>query len=336
MNARSTHSGDGIRKAAILVASLDQAAADALLDQMGESRAAQVRQAVVGLGEIDAVERQRVIEEFFRIGPLIPKKQTPGIELDGRLARKLGLAPGVLGSAPTAAAPADGPPFQFLQETAADKLARALAGERAQTIALVLAHLPPEQAGGVLVRLPPAQQVEVVRRLVDLEETDADILREVERGLHARLSQQVRMQRRRVAGLSAVHGILEASDGQVAVQILDNLAAHDQSLAERLGPPPLAFDDLVYLDDASLAAVFRVAEGPVTLLALVGAPPELIDRFVAPLSPVEAEAVRRKLDHPGPIRLSDVEGARQQVADLARRLALAGRIRLPEAAGSKQ
>jgi flagellar motor switch protein FliG len=48
-------------------------------------------------------------------------------------------------------------------------------------------------------------------------------------------------------------------------------------------------------------------------------------RFTAP----EAKTIRHKLDHPGPIRLSDVEGARQQITDLARRLASQGRSQLP-------
>ena len=67
-------------------------------------------------------------------------------------------------------------------------------------------------------------QAEVVRRLVDLEETAPEILREVEEALQSRLSQQVQMQRRRVAGLAAVAGILQAADGRTGMEILDNLA----------------------------------------------------------------------------------------------------------------
>jgi flagellar motor switch protein FliG len=305
MNARSTNlPSGGIRKAAILVASLEQAAADTLLDQMGPERAARVRQAMVDLGDVDPGEQQRVIEEFFRVRPMMPQEHPPGIELDGR-------------------------PFQFLQETAADKLARALSGERAQTIALVLSHLPPEQAGSVLARLPASQQVEVIRRLVDLEETDAEILREVERGLQARLSQQVQMQRNRVAGLPAVDGILKACDTQVVVQILDNLAAYDQPLAERLSPPALTFDDLAELDGAALGALLQAAPPALLDIALVGARPSLIERFLSRLAPAQALNRRHQLDRPGPMRLSDVEVARQRLVDLARHLAAAGRIRLP-------
>jgi flagellar motor switch protein FliG len=204
-----------------------------------------------------------------------------------------------------------------------------LAGERPQTIALVLSHLPPKQAGSLLARLAPALQVDVVRRLVDLEETSPEILQEVERALESRFSEQMLTQRRRVAGLSAVAGILEASESPVGAQILSNLAARDDRLAERLSPPRLAFADVVRLDRSTLGTIFRAAGPPLTILALVGAPEELIDRVLVGFSPAEANLIRDRLLHLGPTRLSDVEEARRRVAELAQRLAMEGRIELP-------
>jgi flagellar motor switch protein FliG len=322
----------GIRKVAILVASLDQAAADAMLERLGPEQSRRVRQTIVDLGQIDPREQRRVIEDFFRAGPGLPENYPPGVELDGQLARKLAvpqLRPTY--EQTSASHSVSGRPFRFLHEAEVEKLARVLVGERPQTIALVLSHLPPEQAGGVLSRLQPALQVDVIRRLVDLEETDPEILREVEGALQSRLSQQVQMQRRRTAGLQAISGILEASGDVVAEQILDNLTVHDQPLAEKLNLPAPTFEDLADLDDAALAAVFQAAQPELAMTALVGAPPELIDRILRGLAAAEAKSVRHKLDHPGPIRLSDVEGARQQLADLARRLARQGRIQLPKA-----
>jgi flagellar motor switch protein FliG len=353
----------GIRKAAILVASLDRAATEAMLQVLGPEQARRVRQTVIGLGRIDPREQRKVIEEFFRTGPRPfgppckcptderPEEYPPGVELDAgtapqewSVARKLAVPPTPFPSSQSSRSlPAGGGrvwhphippttprPFRFLQDAEGEKLARVLAGERPQTIALVLSHLPPEQAGGVLARLHPALQVDVIHRLIDLEETDPEILHEVERALESRLSQQVHMQRRRVAGLKAVTGILEASGDQLAEQILDGLAAHDGPLAESLRLPALSFDDLARLDDAGLAAVFQAAEPEMAMTALVGTPPELIERILRRFPAQEAKAVRSKLDHPGPIRLSDIEGARQQIADLGRRLARQGRIQLPD------
>jgi flagellar motor switch protein FliG len=312
----------GLRKAAILVASLDQAAADVVLDQLGPEQARQVRRLAAELDDLDPQEQQRVIDEFFRVGPLVPDKCPPGIELDDGLARRLALRPAEREntySQPAGPSSRTGEPFRFLREAEADKLSRLLGGERPQTIALVLSHLPPQQAGSVLARLQGALQAEVVRRLVDLEETAPEILREVEEALQSRLSQQVQMQRRRAAGLSAVASILQAADGRTGIQILDNLAAHDQALAERLGPQPLSFDDLADADAWVLAALVHSADRALLLTALVGAAPALVERFLGEVSPAEAQEARQQLDHPGPLRLRDVEEARRQIARLAQR-----------------
>jgi flagellar motor switch protein FliG len=199
-------------------------------------------------------------------------------------------------------------------------LARLLGGERPQTIALVLSHLSPQRAAGVLAHLPSLLQVEVIRRLVDLEETDPEVLREVERTLETRLSRQFAVQRRRVAGLEAVAGILDACDSRTGEQLLENLAACDRELAKKLSPRTIDFDELTALDDARLSAVFHAAEPEAAQTALVGASPLLLERLLRTMAPKEAKRLRRKLNHPGPIRLSDVEDARRQIAALAQRM----------------
>jgi flagellar motor switch protein FliG len=170
--------------------------------------------------------------------------------------------------------------------------------------------------------------VEIIRRLVDLEETHPEILREVGNALEVRLSEQVRMQRRRVAGLAAVEGILEASGSEASAQIFENLAALDQALADKLGPQRLEFSELVYQDDQTLATLLTAAGRELWMLALVGAPPALLQRVLERLPAAEAAAFRHHLDHLGPTRLSDVEESRRRIGDLARRLVVARQISL--------
>jgi len=329
MNAAANNASEaGIRKAAILVASLDEFAADLLLEQLGPERAQLVRQAVTALAEIDAEEQQRVIDEFRRIGPMLPGQCPPGIELDGLSRESYGFEkpPHCNGGAfeggrDSLDAAADGAqPFGFLCGTEEANLAQLLGNERPQTIALVLSHLPAERAGAVLARFAAALQVEVVRRLVDLENTDPETLGEIQRALETRLSQQFAVERGPMAGPKAVARILAASDRQAAGNILDNLATYDRPLAEQLGCRPLEFDDLVELDDAALLAAFRAAEPEVAQAALLGAPPELLQRMLRLMAPEEAESMCHSLDHPGPIRLSDVDDARRQMAALAQRM----------------
>jgi flagellar motor switch protein FliG len=116
----------------------------------------------------------------------------------------------------------------------------------------------------------------------------------------------------------------------VGAEILENLAAHDSPVARKLRPAELSFDNLLLLDDRSLETVLRISDPEVAILALVGAPPGLIERILSKLPDAEARIVRHRLDHLGPTRLSDVEEARRRIAVAAQELATKGRIDVPD------
>ena len=319
-----------LRKAAILVASLDTPTADLLLAQMGPQQADQVRHAILRLSDVDPTEQNEIIEEFFRIGPLIPQKHPPGIELDDAFGRQLAsLKPEKAVMPEREPEPtSDEPPFQFLHETEFESLTPFLKREHPQTIAVVLSHLPPDRAGEVLAQLPATVQVEVIRRLVDLDEADPRVLREVERGLESWLSEQSRDRRRRAAGLAAVSAILTAASGGTRRNILTNLTRHDRTLAGKLRPDRFHFADLIELDDATALAVLKAADPELIVLALAGARTELVQRITRQLPTEQGRALTKALVHLGPTRLADVEEAQQALADLAVDLEAEGRITL--------
>lgn len=316
-----------LRKAAILVASLDQRSADALLDRMSAEQQALVRRMMAELGDaLDRREQQDVLVEFFQVdsggwvrttgestsrGPIAAGRRAPSLaDLDDL-------------------ASVDQPPFRFLREATGEKLTPLLEGEHPQTIAVVVSHLPPDRASAVLSALGAGLQADVLRRLVELDEADPATLREVEQGLKSRIVEQVRDERRRAAGLQAVNSILAASDPRVRRQILANLTRHDRRLAGKLAPPQLEFGDLAMLDDANLEFVLQSADASVVRLALAGAPPLLCDRVMRLLPTAEARLLRQDLESLGPTRLSDMEQAQAELAALARGLAAEGRIDAP-------
>jgi flagellar motor switch protein FliG len=220
-------------------------------------------------------------------------------------------------------------PFERLQNSEATTLAQILSSERPQVIALVLSHLPPEQAGQVLAKFPPGLQVEILHRLIDLEETDGEILREIERALELRLNQLVQAGRRRRAGLSAVRNIVEAADRHTRGQILGSLQLFDRDLAQQLAPPIPEFEDLAFLDDLSLRELVAAAEPLVLQLALVGASDSFLRRVMAVLPPQERTLLKERIEELGPTALRDIDEARHRLCELAQQLVAAGQIDLP-------
>ncbi|HEY5316251.1 MAG TPA: FliG C-terminal domain-containing protein, partial [Pirellulales bacterium] len=227
--------------------------------------------------------------------------------------------------------PHDTPPsphFRLLRAASGEKLRPLLEGEHPQTIALVISHLPAERAADMLATLDGELQVEVVRRLVNLEQANPEVLLEVERGLESRMLEQSLDEHRQTAGVASVAGILAAAAPQAKREILANLARHDRHLAGRLVDREFHFSDLEQISGRSLATVIETAGMELTVLALAGAGPTLHQRMLAAVPADTAALLSGALEGLGPTRLSDVEDAQHEMARLARQLEAEGRVDL--------
>jgi flagellar motor switch protein FliG len=313
---------NNLRKAAILVATLDAPTAEAILDSVPDEQATRVRRMIVELGELDTAEQEAVIGEFFRSASRDPFDRPQTTQSGVRPEEPVEL---VLSSSPAVdEAPAE--PFAFLSQASDDKLLSLLAGEHPQTVALVLSHLPHDRAASVLGALDGALQVDVLRRLVDLQQADPEVLREVESGLKSRVHKQIRRERGGSVGLDALGGIVEAADGPVKRNLLANLARHERTLAARLRPHSCEFADLAQFDGDALAVLLSTVDPDVTVLALAGAPLTVVDRVLEGLAPEEGKRLRKSIERLGPVRLSDIDEAQRRIADQARQLAMERRI----------
>lgn len=221
-----------IRKAAILIATLDPRTADELLDRMSPEQAAQVRQAIRELEDIRPKEQDAIIREFIASGETASADAGGGVELDASLAQKLRSPQGYdhLRSA-TEPKPV---PFRSVCDIGVEALVRQLERHHPQLVAVVMAHLPASRAAEVAKRLTPKLQAEVLRRVAELDPADPEVIRDIEQELEQLLSGEIRAARNRDTGLSTVAAILAAS-GTDRDQLLHNLAQHEQEFAQMLG-----------------------------------------------------------------------------------------------------
>lgn len=358
-----------IRKAAILIASLDNASGDALLEQMSPEVAERVRNALMELEEIPAGEEQQVLADFLGRGS---GGDDGGVEFDPALAQRFEEEmPSEQGyprlHSPDAPIPTSEPPFYFLRDAEPSLLASYLEKEHPQTAAVVISHLPPEQAAGVLELMPAEISTEALRRMAWLDDLSSDVLRDVERTLRAALLPKMRRPETRMAGLASVQAVLSAIKGSRRNDLLNRLAEQDHGLVQQLGmggqpetshfqyrlePPPLLetadfaisqtrghagqydesiaeeFEELFSLDDRDLRRVFAAAELPMLVLALTGSDDKIAHRILKQLPAQEAEILRQRLTHPGPLRLRDIEAAQREIVHIAHSLASRGEITL--------
>jgi flagellar motor switch protein FliG len=350
MNSAPTN----LRKAAILIRSLDANTSAKLLSQLSPAEAKSLRLAIQSLGPIEADERADVAAEFRRVVPIAAEDPRVGVEIDFSNNESTGA------ETATPATRAAAKPFEFLEHARIESLVPYLAREQSQTIAVVLSYLPPDRAALVLAALPARLQAETIERLSVQGDTDRASLHVLERELAAWLSRQQSTRTRPARRTDAVAAILAAADQRTRGDILTNLAKHNRQLAEEVSPraaveeksvptaasppvqadpptiaapvspaprPRIKFDDLARLDQPALAAVLRTVESEVLVLALAGANEELVDRIATQMPRPVAKTFRQRLRRLGPTRLRDVAAAQQDVAEVATKIIQARRRR---------
>lgn len=226
-----------LRKAAILLRSLDSETAAVMLAQLSPGEAAPLRAAIRALGTVEYDEQAEVVAEFRRTRPPVHKSEERGVELKLSTTGSYSvpdtdvLLSGISGAN-------QGKRFEFLASASTNALVPFLAREHAQTIAVVLAHLEPARAAAILGALPEKLQADTIERLSALGETDPDSITALEREMAAWLSTRSEDRGGIARRREAVANILAATDPKTRRGILSRLEQSNRPLAEQLEPRP--------------------------------------------------------------------------------------------------
>ena len=90
----------------------------------------------------------------------------------------------------------------------------------------------------------------------------------------------------------------------------------------------LCFEDLEAIDDRGMQEVLREVSKEELLLALKPVEGPLRDKFMNNMSSRAAESLKEDMETRGPVKLSDVELAQQNIIKTVQRLAGEGRVAL--------
>src|SRR4026208_2530323 len=178
----------GVKKAAVLLVSLDQDRAAEILKRLPPEAVEEVSREIASLGEIATNARRDIFNEFYNLAIANSYVSEGGLEYAKSLLQKSLSEDDAKRVIKQVTQQVQTTPFSFLQKAESENLLTFIQDEHPQTIALLLAHLPPPKASGILVGLPGQKQVEVVKRVANMEQTNPEVIKEVERGLEHRLS----------------------------------------------------------------------------------------------------------------------------------------------------
>jgi flagellar motor switch protein FliG len=208
-------------------------------------------------------------------------------------------------------------------------IAEMIGQEHPQIIALVLAHLEPDQAAEVLGYLPPRVRSDVVMRIATLDGVQPHALNELDEIMERQFSgSSNKMKSATVGGLKAAALILNSMEASREAELMTSIRGLDSNLGEKIEELMFVFDDLGDLDDRSMQALLREVPSATLITALKGAEPSMREKIFANMSKRAADMLRDDLEVKGPVRVSEVDAAQKEVLASARRLADSGQINL--------
>jgi flagellar motor switch protein FliG len=158
------------------------------------------------------------------------------------------------------------------------------------------------------------------------------VIAEIERSLRVRLAPGAAVTGRPLADEQKISRVLTAVDAeanQPATELEDSprLAPSQHRGANipepNVDPLALTFADLEYLDAELLSVTLQKARADLVCLALAGAKSSFVQTVLNRLSLREARSLRRQMESLGPTRLSDMERAQHELAQLAEMVLIA-------------
>jgi flagellar motor switch protein FliG len=326
----------GVRKSAILLLSLTQEQAAEILKRLPPEAVEDVSREIASIGEVTMDTRKGIFGEFYNLALANSYVSEGGLEYAKALIRKSLGDDDANRIIKQVTQQVQISPFSFLQKAESENLLTFIQDEHPQTIALILAHLPSQKASEILVGLPSQKQIEVVKRVANMEQTNPEVIKEVERGLEHRLSDIVSQTFEKAGGVDTVAEILNLADRSTEKGIMEGLEAEDPDLVEQIRRLMFVFEDILLVNDKGIQSVLKEVDNEELALALKTASEDLKQKIFKNMSERAAQLIAEDMQYMGPVRVSDVEAAQQKIVDIVRRLEDAGEIIIAGRGGEKE
>lgn len=325
----------GVQKAAILLIALGPEKSSSIFKHLKEDEIEELTLEIANTRSVSPQTKEDVLNEFYEVCLAQQYIAEGGIGYAKELLEKaLGedKAQDVI-SKLTASLQVR--PFEFIRKTDAAQLLNFMQDEHPQTIALILAYLPPSQASVVVSSLPLEKQADVAKRIAQMDRTSPDVIKEVERVLERKLASLVNQDYTIVGGVDAIVEILNSVDRGTEKHIMENLEIDEPELADEIKRKMFVFEDILSLDDKTIQRVLRDVDNNDLGIALKGTNEEVQNVIFRNLSKRLAAMIREDMDYMGPVRMKDVEEAQQKIVNVIRKLEDSGEIIIARGGGDE-
>lgn len=319
----------GPEKAAILLMSLGEDAAGAVMAKLDDREIQSIGNYMSSLGDIDLGSMDAINKEFYDM----VESGTGGLGIAGmdflRSTLMKALDPAkateILNNITT---PGDemGGGLETVRMLEPKIIASFLANEHPQTAAIVLAHLEPPVASQVIRELPEQSRMQIIHRLATLERVAPQVIRELDEALQAEFRSSGAVSGSKLGGVEAAAHIMGTLDRATETAILTSMDEVDPDLANEIRNLRFTFEDILKIDDNGVQLVLKEINQEDLLIALKTASDTLKDKLFGNMSERAALMLKEDLESLGPTKISEVEKAQQKIIATCKKLEEDGKI----------
>jgi len=315
----------GPQKAAILFLTMGEEYSTALFKELDEASIKKIGKYMSEITYIPSDVLGTVMDEFlinFKSDSDVVisgedfLKQVVNKSLDKETAREVFKVIGEKGSSV---------PFSDLAYIPVEKLINIIQGEHPQTIALILSYLPYEKAAEVLKSLSEELKIDVALRIVQIGQVDVEIVKELDKVIKSELS-KIGGATRKCDGIETLANILNQVDGITEESVLSHIENEDSDLADMVRQKMFVFEDLLQIENRHFRDILQNVDNQLLIKALKTTSDEMKNKVFSNLSERASEMLKEDMEVMGPIKLSEVEEAQQEIIKIAKRLESEGRI----------
>ena len=213
----------------------------------------------------------------------------------------------------------ESPIIENLRNTNTRILIDSIKMEHPQTIALLLAHLRPEQTFEIMEQFPPDKQEDIAKRIATLGSVPREFMEDMVRTLESEMTEE-RGNGEQIGGVKMLAEILNRMSQSNENRILESIEEANAELAADVRNLMFTFDDIFKLDDISMRVLLEAIDREVLACALKIIDSEMREKIFKNMSKRAAGMLKEDIEVMPPKRLSEVEKNQKTIIETAKKL----------------
>lgn len=213
--------------------------------------------------------------------------------------------------------------FDFLKEIDSELLTAFLQNEHPQTIAVTLAHLPSEKSAKILQELASETAKEVAKRMARMDKTSPEAVIEIARVIWKKYenmkSSGAGLQDS--GGIDKLASILNYMSGDHEKRLMDHFDIEMPKVSKEIRNKIYTFENILNLTHQEIRLlVDELGDDLIIAKAIKGAGDEIRFKILRNMSRNRATDVLSESEAMGPLRLSDITAARDEIVQVMKKL----------------